>query len=496
MVTKKPYPMVEFAIKPHAIQQEIFDYIDGKFLNPKGRRYRFFIVVCGRQWGKSFLAKYTLMRKAINEGKRCMWVAPSIPTARGHWNELVDLIIKSGIPVKKLSQSAKEIHFHSGGSISVRSALEPDNLRGATLDFIVLDEAAFFRDGDYVWDKVIQPMVTASGGTVLMVTTPNGKNWLYNVWKKGQDENNLYYKSWQAPSTSSPYQDKELLEELRKSLPEFSWRQEYLAEFLSDAGGVFNGVDKAAVVNLLTRPLEGHTYVAGVDIGGATGDAHTFTVIDKYTREQVFGDAWVSLGTIQSFKRIAEHLAIWKPEVTMFEKNGVGETFFDILQMVVAGKEPDPFYIAQMQLANIEVEAVNIAMDIAIGDPTNIYRPKERLIGGHRIRSVHMNNDYKRAYVEGLSAAIEWGKLTILNPQCDYGLEQISEMSTYAREFTKSGNVTYNAQEGYHDDRVSSLYLAYHLLPSQISGVSFVNTKEHKEVNPFRSGKSLKRKKR
>ncbi len=482
MVTKKHY-QVQFVIKPHAIQQEIVDYINGVYLNRKDARYRFFVVVCGRQWGKSFIAKYTLMVKAINEGKRCMWVAPSIPTARGHWNELCEMILNSNIPIKKLSQSAKEIHFHGGGSISVRSALEPDNLRGATLDFLVLDEAAFFRDGDYVWTNVLQPMITASGGTVLFVTTPQGKNWVYDVWKKGQDPDNLYYKSWQAPSTSSPYQDKDLLEDLRTSLPEYKWRQEYLAEFLSDVGGVFNGVDRSSTVTMLHKPIQGHTYVAGVDIG-FSGDATRVTIIDKYTREQVYGDGWVSLGTIPSIKRIGEILNVWRPEVTMFEKNG-SEMFFDIVQAVFAGSEPDDFMLKQMILSG------------AVHDPDNEFEQPnayERMVGGHRLRAVHMNNDLKRAHVEGLAAAIEWGKLAILNGESQYGQDQIAEMSTYQREKTKSGmSVTYNAQEGYHDDTISALYLAYRLLPQNVNQIVMnPNAGEKKKASPFRSGKKLK----
>lgn len=476
MATKRHY-QVEFAIKPHAIQQEIVDHIDGKYLNREGKRFRFFVVVCGRQWGKSFIAKYTLMKQAINEGKTCMWVAPSIPTARGHWRGLVNLIQKSNIPTVSISMSDKEIHFHGGGSISVRSALEPDNLRGATLDFLVLDEAAYFRNGDYVWYSVCQPMITASGGSVLFVTTPHGKNWVYDVWLRGTKETDKYYRSWRAPSTTSPYQDATLLEDIRTSIPEYKWKEEYLAEFLSDAGGVFNGIDDAAIVEPLEKPIPGHMYVCGVDIG-KSGDPTRITMIDKYTREQVYGDGWVSLGTIPSMRRIGEILDIWKPEITLFEKNGIGETFFDIAKAVLAGNVPDNYLLSQMY------------PDEEVADE-NEGTARDRTIAGHHLRAVHMNNDLKRGFVERLTAAIEWGKLAILKEDSTYGKVQIAEMSTYERQATKSGtSVTYNAADGYHDDTVSALYLAYSLVPAKLQ---VVNEKQEKQLaNPFRSGKHLK----
>lgn len=450
---------VQFAFKPYDLQQEIIDHIDGLELNPFGEEYLFFIAVFGRQSGKSWLAKYVLLDHAANRDEKCMWVAPSIPTARGHWNDLVELIEKSGMVeagfVTKISQASKEIHFAGGGAISVRSALEPDNLRGASLNLLVLDEAAFFRDGQYVWWSVLQPMVSATGGKVIFTTTPNGRNWLYDLYLKGLDPKSRFYKSWTATSYSSPYQNVELLNDTKMNMPSLQWREEYMAEFLADGGGVFAGVERAAVVNMISYPdpeSDPDRYVAGIDIG-FNNDYTCFTVIDTVTREQVYGERFTNIGTVRTVKRIVELMDIWQPRVTHIEKNGVGEYLIDLIRLVVSGQNIDDMlgFINDVSLED-EIEGEDALTEV----------------GQHKIKAIHMNNELKRELIERLSADIEYGRLKILAekdaedaPQ-EYAATQISEMSTFERQPTASGmQITYNAAEGAHDDTISALAVCY-----------------------------------
>lgn len=479
-MAKEPHYEIKFAFKPYDLQQEIIDHMDGKILNPKGKPYRFFVAALGRQVGKSWFAKYTLLERANNRKQTCMWVAPAIPAARSHWKNLVALITNSDLPVKKISQAAKEIHFYGGGSISIRSAIEPDNIRGETLDYLVMDEAAFYREGEYVWWQVLMPMITASRGIVLMATTPNGRNWVYEAYKSGQDPANMYYKSWNFSSYISPYQDKELLDELKKTMPSLRWREEFMAEFLADGGGVFAGVEEASIVDLIKSPLHGHTYIAGIDFG-FSNDNTCFTVVDKFTRQQVFGDAFTNVGTIRTMRRLVDLLNIWSPEVTHIEKNGIGESLFDLLRDLASGKDPE--------------DMMDYMIERMVNEPDNdeFAQPDtEEIIGGHRLVAIHMDNAQKRALVEKTAAAIEYGRLTLLaeteTPR-SYGALQISEMSTYERKHTNNGiDITYSASEGAHDDTISALYIAMRGLPKR--GWSLPSAQDEQEEyvpSPFKS---------
>lgn len=463
---------VKFSFNPYPLQREIIDHLDGKIKNKQGEPFRFFVAALGRQSGKSWLARYTLLDRAVNRRQTCMWIAPAISSARNHWNKLVQLIKKSKIPTIRISQAAKEILFHGGGSISVRSAIEPDNLRGDSLDYAVLDEAAFFRDGEYVWWQVVLPMLTATRGVALFTTTPNGRNWLYQLFKNGKDEDNDYYKSWNVPSTASPYQDLKLLEDLRRTMPSLKWREEFLAEFLADGGGVFSGLEQAAVAELVGTPERGHEYIAAIDFGWSN-DNNVFTVLDKFTRKQVFGTTFNNIGTVRTVKKLIELMDYWQPEITFIEKNGIGEALLGLIRDVLAGKDTEDL----KDLLNQRTQE----------DPDD--SPLEDIVGGHKIRVIHMTNDIKREMIERLAADIEYSRFEILSEATPFGTTQLDEMSTFERKRTATGIATYGAIEGAHDDCVMALALAYKGMPKAKKWKLPTNTKEPEKVvkSPFRN---------
>jgi terminase large subunit-like protein len=446
---------INFAMQPYKAQQEIIDCVRGTTRNIYGGRYQFLVADFGRQSGKSWTSRYIALDSAANYDQNVMWVSPSISSARNHWNKLVKLLRKGGLnKIVKILQAAKEIHFPDGGVIAIRSAIEPDNLRGDSVDVLILDEAAFFRNGEYVWEQVCLPMITASRGVAVFTSTPNGRNWFYRLflegWNKPEAE---YHKSWKLKSEESPHQDKKLLAFLKKKMPSTKWREEFEAEFLADGGGVFVGVDRAAKSKFLSAPDPTQVYVAGLDIG-STREHTCFTVMNKFTREQVYGERWTNMGAISTIRHIIALLDHWNPEVTHVEKNGVGDFLFKLLVEVLAGGDID-MLIKQM--------------NEALADEPDIDQI-DKVVGGHRLVGVHMDGTQKKALVERAATDVEFGRLFLLaedtNETEAYANIQIGEISTFTRKPTNSGmDYTYNASEGSHDDTVSALYLCYKGVP-------------------------------
>lgn len=429
MPTKKPaFPKLDFSkMAPYGLQREIMEH-----------PARFKIVAFGRQSGKSWLAKRVLLEQAANKAKRCWWVAPTIGTAQDHFEDMTRLIEDSGFPIAGINKSTKTIKFLSGGSIRIRSAEIPDNLRGGTLDFLVLDEAAFMAEA--VWFKILQPTITASRGSVMFLSTPNGQNWLFRLFKLGQNDKFPDFMSWHMPSTEAPYQDHVMLKTIQETVPVMVWREEYMAEFLADSGGVFAGLDRVIPFDMVLKPVVGHVYLVGID-WGMDDDSTVFTVIDKYEARQVYGERFTSIGTIDQANRIIELLNVWKPETAYIEMNGVGAPMYSLLRDLLHDRQS-------------ESQTVDYSEYLGFGGKT-------------RIRGVYMNNAKKRQMIENLAAAIEWQRFTPLvrmddNDGDSFGAVQMSEMSTFQRKRTASGlEVTYGAAEGAHDDTVSALGLAY-----------------------------------
>lgn len=190
---------------------------------------RFKVVVAGRRWGKTQLAKSAIISMA-RVRKRLIWyVAPTYRMAKQiMWSELLDSIPKKWI--KKQNETVMQIVLVNGTVIELKGADKPDTLRGVGLHFLVLDEFQDMRPD--VWTKVLRPTLASTGGHALFIGTPKSFNHLYELWSLGQkkelrDAN--VWKSWQFPTIMSPFIPPEEIEAAKRDMDEKSFRQEFEA---------------------------------------------------------------------------------------------------------------------------------------------------------------------------------------------------------------------------------------------------------------------------
>lgn len=210
--------------RPHPGQKEMLD-----------DTHRFKMAACGRQWGKTTAGLIACVAGHGSgnggvQGSKIWWVAPNYPLAVKIWHELKKACIE-GLTDK--SETTHTIVFPSGGFVRVRSADQPDSLRGETLDGVVIDEAAFCDK--YVWESVLRPAISVKNGWAMFLSTPNGKNWFSRLPEELGDE----LRVWKFPSSSSPYIKPEEIELARKSMSSLSFAQEYMGEFIAAKGSVF-----------------------------------------------------------------------------------------------------------------------------------------------------------------------------------------------------------------------------------------------------------------
>lgn len=223
---------------------------------------RFKVVACGRQWGKSKYASGWAFEHAL-KGKAGWWIAPDANVARIGWKLLKGLARQ--IPTAEIRESERIIRFRSGGWIQVKGAHNEGKLRGVTLDFLVVDEAAFIPSGER-WSSELRPTLAVKRGEALFISTFNGENWFYELYRRGQDEAEPEWQSWRKISSENPYFSAEELEEARRTTPKAEFEQEYLANPLVYVGSVFAGED---VQRATERPAEwtGAPAYAGLDWG-------------------------------------------------------------------------------------------------------------------------------------------------------------------------------------------------------------------------------------
>jgi predicted phage terminase large subunit-like protein len=193
---------------------------------------RWKILCAGRRFGKTRLGVQLCLEVAL-KGGRAWWVAPTFSIARVGWRDIAASAKSFPREIEpRVSLANMQIDLANGGSIGVRSADNPQRLRGEGLDFLVMDEAAFCKPE--VWAEVLRPTLTERKGSALFISTPIGRdNWFYDLWEQAEDADN--WARFRFSTTDNPRIDPEEVEAARKEVGSIVFAQEYLAEFV-DAG--------------------------------------------------------------------------------------------------------------------------------------------------------------------------------------------------------------------------------------------------------------------
>ncbi len=286
------------------------------------------------------------------------------------------------------------------------SADNPDGIRGFGFRGLVVDEAAAIPVN--VWNYVLRPTLAQTLGWGVFISTPAGRNWFYDMFTRGV-ERQPGFRSFTFPSNVSPYFPAQEWEEARRTLPEDVFRQEYMAEFLEDSAGVFRGVDGCLLLENGNSKLDAGsgTVIVGCDIAKHT-DWTVLVAIDAKTGRCLEMERFNQLDWPVQRERIAAFARRWRARLVM-DATGVGDPVFDDLCRVLP-----------------QVEGFKIT------------------------------GNSKRELVQGLMVAVEqrrvswpaaWDVMT-------------AEMKRYEYEIGPTGQVSYSAPAGYHDDCVMALALA------------------------------------
>ena len=229
-------------------------------------------LVAGRQTGKTFFMQNDCFMRGLNNAKhRIFWVSPIQDQANKVMKDIEAMFsshqdIWNKI-IKRYDRKANELYFYNGSFIKFRSADSGDNLRGATLDYIYLDEVAYMKL-DFI-NEVLLPMVTRTNGRVCAASTFNGPNWFFDWYKEGQLEEN-----WeQIKSIKRTYLDlndegvSKTVLGIKKSMTKAQFDQEFLCKPVS-ANALFSNVDDAVMGKDYVIEDYERAYI-GMDIGVA-----------------------------------------------------------------------------------------------------------------------------------------------------------------------------------------------------------------------------------
>ncbi len=198
---------------------------------------KFAAFVAGRASGKSAVAAAWAVKMAMEyPGSTGLIVAPNYKVLRQGMMEEIDSCLNRACISAKNEQEGRRI-LTNGTKLWLRSAENPETIRGLTAGWGVFDEAAFASIE--AWRVFIGCMrEQGSPNMVRVSSTPAGMNWLFDYFASPDADRSLY-SFVRASSLDNPHNPTDYVKSLVASYdPEYA-RQEIEGEFISMRGLVY-----------------------------------------------------------------------------------------------------------------------------------------------------------------------------------------------------------------------------------------------------------------
>lgn len=214
------------------------------------------VLVAGRRWGKGITIACHMSDTAWRfPGCQVWYVAQSYARAKSHMRMMINALgmeRDGGFVRSKNEQFPPRLELINGSIMCFRSFDKPDGLLGEGLALCCLDEAAVATK--YIYEKTLKPMIAdfehgdTIGGTMLVASTFNGRNWFYDLAQNECKDENV--RVWTYPtSTGYAFRGKNgaiKLARLKAKSEKQSafWSQEFDCEPLAMDQAAFMFVDR------------------------------------------------------------------------------------------------------------------------------------------------------------------------------------------------------------------------------------------------------------
>lgn len=299
-------------------------------------RYR--CLLSGRQAGKSrLLAVLALHEAATRRNRNVMLVSAGEVASQRLLEDCAALATSSPLLRGSVMDESKAQLTLSNGSVIRSVPASQRQIRGASIDLLILDEAGFLDPE--IWRAAEPTVIARPGSRVILASSPWGgaDHFFRQLWRRGMDAPDEHVAAWHWPSSISPLVSAELLEQIREREPAHYFAREYLAEFQDDVASFFTTqeLERATGDFEMVPPEQGAALglVAGGVDWASRRDAQALSVIagtgwDDRGRpmyrlvwcEEHFSmsyDAWI--------ERLVEVAGGFRFSVIASETNGVGD---------------------------------------------------------------------------------------------------------------------------------------------------------------------------
>ena len=206
------------------------------------------------------------------------------------------LIKHFGLEVTKDNAKDRVIELSNESTIRMGSINQVDSVVGRSYDLIIFDEAAL-TDGKEAFNVALRPTLDKANSKALFISTPRGRNnWFAEFFYRGFNDE---YKDWisiRATYHENPRHSETDIEEARRSMSTAEFGQEYLADFNTYEGQIWNFNYEKCVIALDQFKAEGMDVFAGLDVGykdptafcvlAYDWDSQSYYLLDEYLESE------------------------------------------------------------------------------------------------------------------------------------------------------------------------------------------------------------------
>ena len=366
------------------------------------------IVMCNlsRQQGKTTVVMLLCMKWLTEKNQDIIYFTPTFTLAKRIYNNIIKMLPLQF--VRKANASDLFIEAINGSQLRFFSGEAAQAARGSNCTKLVIDEAAYIKqeiDGQDFYYNIVLPLTKVHCDKIVMISTPKSTFGFYHDLCmqaiSGERDDMIYIKR-------TIYQDSlikpEEIEELKKGYPPMAWKCEFECQFISNALSVFPNYDSCFDETY----TNGKCWI-GIDPSSVGEDNTILTVINEKNQVKQYKID----GELDSkYAQIAKLINHYTPIATYIENNSIGEVMANEIKKQLTRK-------------------------------SNFY-------------TFSTTNESKKDYISLIAVAIANNEIHF---EPDNKL-LYSELGTFTYHLTKTGNITYAAVDGKHDDTVTSLGIA------------------------------------
>lgn len=247
------------------------------------------LLVTGNRWGKSYVQAIKLLHRAIfkirplkydGDGRYTIVAASITQDQANIVFHTAARFVRGNTVLSALVTSIKrtpypEMVFGNGAVLTARTTQNRGTyLLGNDYDLFSFDEAAFETDPEYLINDVVMMRLADRDGRLDLISTPNGKNWLFRKMLELEKDPERGYVQF-GDSRDNPYLSQTALERRLRCLPPDRVAQNIAGQFVDNTLTVFSNadIDRALRERTLEGPVAEHQYISGWDL--ARKQTHT-----------------------------------------------------------------------------------------------------------------------------------------------------------------------------------------------------------------------------